>query len=400
MPCMKSRPRRPATARRRWVSLLALAARFAAASPRSSTALLVSEDFCARETGALYGPGLTAHGLRLGQLVFARAPDAPALLWTMEEALKSGALAVVVGEMWSLSRHYSLAASRRLLLAARAGRAPALLVHGGAFGRADAISSAAETRFEIAAASSRRLEPAGGRLGLPGAPAFAARLLKARLRPSAQGPPARGLDEARMVRLEWNGVERCFRDPTISLPLVRASVDGPGASACAGLKRASPKKPRRSPRPPKSRARRSSSASIALAADLGLAPGLPLADARARRPNLIAIEAAPEEEARLLARLADWCSRFTPLVALDGADGLMLDIAGVAHLFGGEEKMADEIETRLAAQGLGVALGIADTPRAAWALARFSDRRIAPTRPGGQAFRQNLSWPAAGRARA
>jgi protein ImuB len=116
-----------------------------------------------------------------------------------------------------------------------------------------------------------------------------------------------------------------------------------------------------------------------LASSLGLTPGLSLADARARRPNLIAVEAAPEEEARLLAKLADWCSRFTPLVALDGADGLMLDIVGVAHLFGGEEKMAHEIETRLAAQGLGVSLGIADTPRAAWALARFSSQRIAPT---------------------
>ncbi len=209
---------------------MALAARFTAASRRSSTALLVSEDFCARETGALYGPGLAAYGLGLGRLVFVRAPDAPALLWAMEEALKSGALAVVVGEMWSLTRHYGLAASRRLLLAARAGRAPALLVHGGAFGRADAISSAAETRFEIAAASSRRLEPAGGRLGLPGAPAFAARLLKARLRPSAQGPPTRGFDEARVIRLEWNGVERCFRDPTISLPMVRAAADGSGES--------------------------------------------------------------------------------------------------------------------------------------------------------------------------
>jgi protein ImuB len=123
-----------------------------------------------------------------------------------------------------------------------------------------------------------------------------------------------------------------------------------------------------------------------LASSLGLAPGLSLADARARHPNLIAVEAAPEEEARLLAKLADWCSRFTPLVALDGADGLMLDIAGVAHLFGGEEKMAHEIETRLAAQGLGVSLGIADTPRAAWALARFSSQRIAPTNPADRLF--------------
>ena len=126
------------------------------------------------------------------------------------------------------------------------------------------------------------------------------------------------------------------------------------------------------------------------AASLGLAPGLSLADARARHPDLIAVEAAPEEEARLLCRLADWCSRFTPLVALDGADGLMLDISGVVHLFGDEAKMANEIETRLAAQGFDVALGVADAPRAAWALARFSNRRIAPTdlaeRPFAQIF--------------
>lgn len=213
---------------------LALAARFAAASPRASTALLISEDFCARETGALYGPGLAAHGLDPGRLILVRAPDAPALLWAMEEALKSGAPAAVVGEMWSLSKHYGLAASRRLLLAARAGRAPALLVHGGAFGRAGALSSAAETRFEIAAAASRPLAPAGGRLALPGAPAFAVRLLKARLRPSAQGPPARGFDEGRIIRLEWRGDERDFGDPTISLPVVRAAADGPGASAARG----------------------------------------------------------------------------------------------------------------------------------------------------------------------
>ncbi|MGA2043487.1 MAG: DNA polymerase Y family protein [Roseiarcus sp.] len=123
-----------------------------------------------------------------------------------------------------------------------------------------------------------------------------------------------------------------------------------------------------------------------VAAGLGLHVGLSLADARARRPGLIAVEAAPEEEARLLGRLADWCSRFTPLVALDGADGIMLDIAGVAHLFGGETAMADEIKARLTARGFEVALGVADAPRAAWALARFSDRRIAPAGLADAAF--------------
>jgi protein ImuA len=129
---------------------LALGARFLAAAPLRTNALLILDDFCARETGALYGPGLAALGLAMERLVMVRAPDAQSLLWAMEEALKSGAPAFVIGEMWGGARHYGLTASRRLLLAARAGRAPALLVHGGAFGGTDNLSSAAETRFEIA----------------------------------------------------------------------------------------------------------------------------------------------------------------------------------------------------------------------------------------------------------
>jgi protein ImuB len=123
-----------------------------------------------------------------------------------------------------------------------------------------------------------------------------------------------------------------------------------------------------------------------LAASLGLECGLPLADARARRPNLIAVEADPAEELKLLKRIADWCSRFTPLVALDGEDGIMLDIAGVAHLFGGEMAMVEEIETRLAGHGLGGRAGVADFPRAAWALARFSKERTAPAGAAGKVF--------------
>ncbi len=78
------------------------------------------------------------------------------------------------------------------------------------------------------------------------------------------------------------------------------------------------------------------------------------------------------EEARLLERLCDWCSRFTPLAALDGRDGLMLDISGVAHLFGGEEALIEDCRARLAAQGFTVAAGVGGNPRAASALARFS----------------------------
>src|SRR5271156_5352337 len=99
---------------------LALAARFMA--DHSAAGLLMAEDFAGRDAGSLYGPGLVAHGLELGRLVFVRAPDAPALFQAMEEALKSGAPAVVVGEVWRLQK-YDLAVSRRLLLAPRSGGA-------------------------------------------------------------------------------------------------------------------------------------------------------------------------------------------------------------------------------------------------------------------------------------
>ena len=183
---------------------LALAARFAAAGP-SQTVLLASEDFCAHEAGALYGPGLAAYGLGLGQLVLVRAPDAPTLLWTMEEALKSGALAAVIGEIWSFSRHYSLAASRRLLLAARAGRAagPARsrrrLRTGGRHlqRRRDAVRN--RLGFKPAAGAGRRAT----------CPARRARLLRAAVE-SAAAPLRPGTADARSrrgaphpPRMEW-----------------------------------------------------------------------------------------------------------------------------------------------------------------------------------------------------
>jgi protein ImuB len=124
----------------------------------------------------------------------------------------------------------------------------------------------------------------------------------------------------------------------------------------------------------------------AQAARLGLSTGLSLPDARARFPALIVVEAEPLEEARLLERLCDWCSRFTPLAALDGRDGLMLDISGISHLFGGEAALVEDCRTRLSAQGITVLIGAAGNPRAASALARFSRVKTAPEPMSDRAF--------------
>src|SRR4029453_13639564 len=83
---------------------------------------------------------------------------------------------------------------------------------------------------------------------------------------------------------------------------------------------------------------------------LKLKPGLGIADARARYPSIEIVEADPEAAPRLLEALADWCDRYTPLVAIDGTDGLFLDITGCAHLFGGEEAMLEELVCRLSDQ--------------------------------------------------
>ena len=104
---------------------------------------------------------------------------------------------------------------------------------------------------------------------------------------------------------------------------------------------------------------------------LGLAPGLTLADARARVPELAAIEHDPHADRLWLERIADGCDRWTPMVALDPPDGVTLDITGCAHLAGGEAALAAEVERRLGATGLHLRHALAGSPEAAQALARF-----------------------------
>ncbi len=108
----------------------------------------------------------------------------------------------------------------------------------------------------------------------------------------------------------------------------------------------------------------------------GLKCGQGLAEARAICPNLIVIEEDPAADRRFLEALGDWCDRYTPLVGLDGADGLFLDITGCAHLFGGEEAMLKDILTRLTQMGMAVQGAISGSPGLSSALARFDANRI------------------------
>ena len=95
-----------------------------------------------------------------------------------------------------------------------------------------------------------------------------------------------------------------------------------------------------------------------------------LADARAICPELSTRPADTARESAFLARLRRWLGRYAPMVATDGADGLIADISGVAHLFGGEPGLRDDLHSRLERAGLHVASAIAGTRGAAHALAR------------------------------
>src|SRR5258708_12163780 len=102
------------------------------------------------------------------------------------------------------------------------------------------------------------------------------------------------------------------------------------------------------------------------AAALGLAVGMPLADARARYPKIAVAEADEAADLTLLEAIADWCDRYTPLVGLDAPDGLTLDISGCAHLFGGEAVLAADLVRRLGVHCLPPPVPVPDTVRCAW----------------------------------
>ena len=106
---------------------------------------------------------------------------------------------------------------------------------------------------------------------------------------------------------------------------------------------------------------------------LGLSPGLTLAQARAMHPD---IEIVPEDidaDAVLIESIADWCLRYTPLVACNTPDGLLLDISGCAHLYGGEHELVADLGSRLEDAGFAYSLAIAGTIGAAWAVSHHGE---------------------------
>ncbi|MEO1242508.1 MAG: DNA polymerase Y family protein [Pseudomonadota bacterium] len=114
----------------------------------------------------------------------------------------------------------------------------------------------------------------------------------------------------------------------------------------------------------------------------GVSESISLADARAICPDLLTEPHDRVREAALLRTLWRWADCLSPRIAIDPPDGLLLDIAGCAHLFNGEEKMGAHARQRLGDMQIVSRIGIADTKGGARALARFASETIAIARPG------------------
>jgi protein ImuB len=119
-----------------------------------------------------------------------------------------------------------------------------------------------------------------------------------------------------------------------------------------------------------------------VAEGFGLRVGQPVRDAHAMCKGLITRARSKSAEEAFLAVLRRWAGKFSPWVATEGTDSLVVDLTGCAHLFGGEEPLLAVVRQDCEDHGLTVRMGLADTRGAAWALARFAGQLAGSHRSG------------------
>jgi protein ImuB len=140
---------------------------------------------------------------------------------------------------------------------------------------------------------------------------------------------------------------------------------------------------------------------IAAANAAGLAAGarggMLLADARALCPQLAAVPSDPVGDLAALEKLALWAQRWGPWSALDPPDGVLVDVTGAAHLWGGEDHLLADVAQALAARGFKVRAALAPTAGAAWALAHYGPPGaiLYPPHAGEDMLRQLADLPVA-----
>jgi protein ImuA len=174
----------------------------AALSAPSPRLFWIAEDMALNESGAPHGGGLDAFGLAPERLVTVSVTHRRDLLWAMEETLRCRAVDTVIGEM--RTGRIDGVAVRRLSLAAAESGALALLLRA----TPPADASTAATRWIVSAA------PSAAARG-PGAPRFAAQLVRNR-----RGPTGSWI-------LEWSDDDERLIIATYTQSVAAPSLDRP-----------------------------------------------------------------------------------------------------------------------------------------------------------------------------
>jgi protein ImuB len=131
---------------------------------------------------------------------------------------------------------------------------------------------------------------------------------------------------------------------------------------------------------------------LVLAADraaltLRLYPGMAATRARALVADLAVHDLDPSGDAEALDQLALWAlRRYAPVVAADPPDGLVLDVTGATHRYGGDQGLLDDLIAQTGAVGLAARAALADTWGAAHALARHVATPTVAVDRGGPAL--------------
>ena len=118
---------------------------------------------------------------------------------------------------------------------------------------------------------------------------------------------------------------------------------------------------------------------------LGLMPGMAATQARALVPGLDVRPADTEADGAAIYRLALHAVRHWTPGAAPTVDGLLLDLTGAAHLFGGEARFCRRVVAFCRRLGLTARIAVADTLGAAHAVARHASGPVTVVPLGGAA---------------
>ncbi|SNS41297.1 protein ImuA [Sphingomonas laterariae] len=174
-------------------------------------------DDAERRAGGLYAPGFAELGGDPDALLLALAPDPVALLRAAADAARCAGLVAILAECWGNPRILDLTATRRLALAAEQSGVAVLLLRIDA----QAMPSAADTRWQVAAAPSVALDA-----NAPGHTALSVELQRQRMGAGGHA-----------WRVEWDRDRCIFREPALSGALVPLPQRGSAAAAAERLLR-------------------------------------------------------------------------------------------------------------------------------------------------------------------